>query len=87
MSGIACLLHQLREQLLIQRYTVGLTGPYDLVLQASVDLKSKGEKKEKKINKLLGKKYVFSLQKEESSELVATASPPTMFSIGHSSAF
>lgn len=65
MSGIACLLHQLREQFFIQRHTVGLTGPYDLVLHARVDLRSQKKKN-------LRIKCVFSLQKEEPSVLVVT---------------
>lgn len=36
--GIARLLHQLRQQFLIQRHAVGLTGPDDLVLHACVNL-------------------------------------------------
>lgn len=36
--GIASLLHQLGEELLIQGHAVGLAGPDDLVLHACVDL-------------------------------------------------
>lgn len=37
--GVARLLHELRQQLLIQRDAVGLAGPDDLVLHARVDLR------------------------------------------------
>ncbi|TNN37435.1 hypothetical protein EYF80_052398 [Liparis tanakae] len=36
---VARLLHALRQQLLLQRHTVGLTGPDDLMLHARVDLR------------------------------------------------
>lgn len=36
--GVARLLHQLRQQFLIQGHAVGLTGPDDLVLHARVNL-------------------------------------------------
>lgn len=37
--SVARLLHQLRQQFFIQRHTVGLTRPDDLVLHACVDLR------------------------------------------------
>jgi len=36
---VARLLHALRQQFLLQRHTVGLTGPDDLMLHARVDLR------------------------------------------------
>lgn len=68
MSGIARLLHQLREQFFIQRHTAGLAWPDDLVLQASVDLKEKT----KNIDTRLGNRKVLSLHKEEPSHMVVT---------------
>lgn len=90
MSGIACLLHQLREKLFIQRHTVGLTGPYDLVLHARVDLKSEGKKR--KLNILLGNECGFSLKKGTISlggNSVANQQlcKSFMSEIGHSSVF
>lgn len=39
--GVPRLLHQLGQQFLLQRDTVGLTGPDDLVLHARVDLRTR----------------------------------------------
>lgn len=43
--GVARLLHQLRQQFLIQGHAVGLTGPDDLVLHACVNLQ-RGRRKQ-----------------------------------------
>lgn len=69
--GIPRLLHELRQQFLIQRNAVRLAGPDDLVLHTGVDLKFKDKHKRLRRNLQFSKKGTKSLKnrKEENNSL------------------